>query len=132
MPMTEHMQEVLALDKKRREVGQVPHNPEKYVPYRLLWVKVIIRAAYDYALWRESDNLHQRKFALDAEKWLFEPSTLSNGFENICYAFDLDVGGIRKYARALTREEVKKLEFKERQSRVLIAGTEEIDVGGDF
>lgn len=92
-------------------------NPERYVPYRLLWVKVIIRAAYDYALWKESKDLRLKKYAQDAEKWLFDPSELVNSFENICYLFDLDIDEIRRYARALTREEVKKLEFRERQGK---------------
>lgn len=92
-------------------------NPERYVPYRLLWVKVIIRAAYDFALWKDSRDLRLRKYAQDAEKWLFEPSTLVNSFENICYLFGLDIKKIRQYAQKLTKEDVKKLEFRERQGK---------------
>lgn len=110
-------------------------NPERYVPYRLLWVKVIIRAAYDYALWKDSKDLRLRKYAHDAEKWLFEPSTLANSFESICYSFDLDMDGIRRYARALTRDEVKKLEFKERQGRdpllMAFGGKRSAELDGD-
>lgn len=92
-------------------------SPDKNAPYRLLWVKVIIRAAYDYALWKDSKDLRYRKFAEDARKWLFDPSELEFGLSNICTVWGLPITKIRKFARELTKEDVKKLEFKERQGR---------------
>lgn len=94
-------------------------NPERYVPYRVLWAKVIIRAAYDYALWKDSRDLRLRKFAQDAERWLFESSNLELSFENICFAFDFPVERIRRKTRALTKQDVKKLEFRERHGRIV-------------
>lgn len=94
------------------------YNPERYVPYKVLWAKVIIRAAYDYALWRESKDMRLRKYAQDAERWIFESSNLALSFESICFAFDFPVERIRKRTRALTKYDVKKLEFRERHGRV--------------
>lgn len=92
-------------------------NPERYVPYRLLWAKVIIRAAFDYALWKDSKDVRLRKVAEEAGRWLFEPSTLVNSFETICNMFDLPAALLRGYAKKLTREGVKKIEFRERTSK---------------
>ena len=95
------------------------YNAERYIPYRILWIRVIVRAAYDYALWRESKEIRLRKIALDAERWLFEPSTLELGFESICEKYDFPVEKIRKRARLLTRDDVKKLEYRDRNGREL-------------
>lgn len=101
----------------------VSYNAERYLPYRVLWAKVIIRATYDYALWKDSPDLRLRKFAEDAEKWLFEPSDLELSFENICFAFDFPAEKIRQKTRTLTRNDVKKLEFRERQGRGSVEDT---------
>lgn len=115
----------------RRSVStSTTYNTELTLPYRILWAKVIVRAAYDYALWRNSDDIRLRRFAEDAARWLFDSSdqNLELSFENICFAFDFPVEKIRKKTRTLTREDVKKLEFRERQGRSEILG--EIS-GGD-
>jgi hypothetical protein len=103
------------------KVQPAPYISEKYVPYRVLWVKVIIRAAYDYALWKESKDFKQRKYAMDAERWFFSESSLMNGFVKICEVLKLDPALIRRCVRKLTREQVKKLEFKEREGKDLVA-----------
>lgn len=101
----------------RRVSSSTSYNPERYVPYRVLWAKVIIRAAYDYALWRDSKDLRLKKFAQDAERWIFESSDLELSFESICFAFDFPVERIRQRTRAMTKDDVKKLEFRERHGR---------------
>jgi hypothetical protein len=99
------------------------YNNELSLPYKVLWAKVIIRAAYDYALWRNSDDIRLRRFAQDAERWLFESDqNLELSFENICFHFDFPVEKIRKKTRTLTRDDVKKLEFRERQGRSELLG----------
>ncbi len=100
------------------------YNSELILPYKVLWAKVIIRAAYDYALWKDSNDIRLRRFAEDAAKWLFEPSDseLELSFENICFAFDFPIEKIRKKTRSLTREDVKKLEFRERQGKSELLG----------
>lgn len=93
------------------------YSPERYVPIRVLWAKVIIRASYDYALWKDSKDLRLKKYAQEAERWMFEPSVHELSFENICFAFDFPTEKIRTRTRALTKNDVKKLEFRERHSR---------------
>lgn len=90
---------------------------DRYAPYRLLWVKVIIRAAYDYALWKDSKDIRHRKFAEDAGKWLFDSSDLENSLSHLCELWNLPLEKIRHFAKNLSKEDVKKLEFKERQGR---------------
>lgn len=97
--------------------SSVSYNSERYLPYRILWAKVIVRATYDYALWRDSPDPRLKKFAEEAEKWLFEPSDLELSFENICFAFDFPIEKIRQKTRLLTRNDVKKLEFMDRHGR---------------
>lgn len=105
------------------DIAPSAYNPERYYSCRLLWVKVILRAAFDYALWRTSKNLHLRKHAVDAERWLFEPSSLMFSFENLCFAFNFPKEKLRSWARSLTRDGVKKYEYRERSSKTdLIAG----------
>lgn len=111
--------EVAVVQKRRPSTSG---GGDRYAPYRLLWVKVIIRAAYDYALWKDSKDLRHRKFAEDARKWLFEPSDLENSLEHLCELWGLPLGKIRHFASNLTKEDVKKLEFKERQGRDLTQG----------
>jgi hypothetical protein len=101
----------------KRLIPPAPYIAERYVPYQLLWAKVIIRAAYDFALWKESDDLRLRNYAKDAERWLFGDSGLSNSFDRICEVLNIDGARIRKYAKELTRDQVKKLEFMEREGR---------------
>lgn len=110
---------------KKPPVSQA-FNPERYIPYRLLWAKVIIRAAYDYALWKDSKELRLKKYAQDAEKWLFESSSLELGFESICFKFDFPIEKIRERARNLTKDDVKKLEFRERNGPDLLSEESEI------
>lgn len=98
------------------------YNAERYVPIRVLWAKVIIRAAYDYALWKDSKELRLRNFAKDAERWLFEPSDFELSFENICSSFDFPMEKIRQKTRSLTKQDVKKLEFRERHGRSDLLG----------
>lgn len=92
---------------------------DRYAPFKLLWLKVIIRAAYDYALWKDSKDLRHRKFAEDAGKWLFDPSGHENSLEHVCELWGLPLRRMREFARNLTKDDVKKLEFKERQGRDL-------------
>jgi hypothetical protein len=77
-------------------------------------MKVIVRAAYDFALWKDSPDVRLRKCSENARKWLFDPSDLDLGFENICFQFDFSAKAIREYAKKLTKEDIKKIELKER------------------
>lgn len=106
----------------KRISSNTSYNPERYIPYKILWAKVIIRAAYDYALWKDAKDFRLKKYAQEAEQWIFESSSLELGFENICFAFDFPVERIRARTRALTKDDVKKLEFRERHGRGDVIG----------
>lgn len=103
--------------------------------FRLLWIKVILRAAYDWVLYRNSKSYSHKKDAEDAYRWIFDPPkekrrvTINgqvkviliqefNSLENICDAINLDIDSVRSFARRLTRDQVKKLEFLERSSKI--------------
>lgn len=94
---------------------------DPYVGYRALWMKVIIRAAFDWVSYRDATKLELKKEAEKAEKWLFEPNELFNSFDNICHLVDLPPDKIRVWARALTKEHVAKIEHLERESLSPIA-----------
>jgi len=89
---------------------------DRYVGYRALWMKVIIRAAFDWVSYRDSLKLEHRKIAEYAFVWLFQPSELFNSFENVCHLVDLPPEKIRAWARHLTKEHVAKIEHLERDS----------------
>ncbi len=97
--------------------GSVSSVEDRYVGVRALWIKVIIRAAFDWVSYRDSLKLPQQKLAENAYKWLFCESNLLNSFENICYHFlDLSPEKIRKWACSITKEHVAKIEHLERYS----------------
>jgi hypothetical protein len=89
---------------------------DPYVGYRALWMKVIIRAAFDWVSYRDVSKLEQRKEAEKAYKWLFAPNELFNSFENICQLVDLPPEKIRCWVKTLTKEHVAKIEHLERES----------------
>jgi len=103
------------------KVEPAPFILEKYDPYRVLWVKVIQRAAFDYVLWKDSKKLGLRRYAQCAERWFFSESSLVNSFVSICGVLGLDPDYIRNLVRHLTKEQVKKLEMKERDGKDLLS-----------
>lgn len=82
---------------------------------RALWLKVVIRAVFDWVQYRDSTRLPQKKLADSAKGWLFEPSELFNGFENLCESLDVDPNKIRKWASGLSRDQVAKIEHLDRE-----------------
>src|SRR5512140_3817167 len=86
----EHMPTVVFVPVTRKLKCDTPQRGvDRYVGYRALWMKVIIRAAFDWVSYRDSTKLEQRKEAEKAYKWLFHQSTLFNSFENVCQLVDL-------------------------------------------
>jgi hypothetical protein len=86
---------------------------------RLIWRKVIVRAIYDYVLWRDDPKIAKRHWAEDARKWLFEESELNNSLSSVCFWAGVDIEKVRYYARIATKADVKKLEHIEREQRDL-------------
>ena len=105
---------ILQADDDISSISSVRHNMDRYTWVKLLWRKVIIRAIYDYVLWRDVPKVRKRHDAQDAARWLFEESDLNNSLEKVCEVADVDPGKIRAYARTATKAEVKKLEHIER------------------
>lgn len=118
------------------------HSPNRKINehecFRLLWIKVILRASYDWVLYRNSKNHIYKKIADDAFRWLFDPPKEKrrvvlgnsvrvvliqefNALENICDAIDLDIDSVRRFAKQLTRDDIKKMEFLERNSHKRIS-----------
>ena len=110
-------------------------QPSEYECLRLLWIKVILRAAYDWVLYRESKNHITKNIANDAHRWLFSSPKIKkniqvgkvirtclvqepNSLEDICDAIDLDIDSVRKFAKRLTRSDIKKLEFLDRNTKI--------------
>ena len=89
---------------------------DRYVGYRALWMKVIIRAAFDWVSYRDALKLEHKKEAERAHKWLFDGSELFNSFESVCHLVDLPPDKIRSWVKTLTKEHVAKIEHLERES----------------
>ena len=97
---------------------------EQLEGFKLIWYKVILRAIYDYVLYKESRNKSLKRLADGAEKWLFlsarETSRKNisllpfNSLENLCTLLDLDMGEVRKFASKLNRTDIRKIEFFQR------------------
>jgi len=105
-----------------------PKKDELYENFRLLWIKVILRAAYDWVLYRDAKNRASRRIAESAYKWLFEDYfekvryregrktvvKLERPFNSLfflCTELDLDIKKVRIFARRLSKKEIRKLEF---------------------
>src|SRR3954470_901477 len=102
-------------------VGRSGYDPtvyhDRYSPVRMLWLRVIVRAAWDFAMYKDSTRMKEQKLALDASRWLFDPSSLVNGLENICRTLGVSVEAARRFAREMTKDKVKKMDLCERQGR---------------
>jgi hypothetical protein len=91
-------------------------SPEmRYSGVRALWLKVVLRAIFDWVTYRDSTKLMQRKLADNAYTWLFKPSHLFNSFENICRYLDIDADTVRERAQSMTRRDIAKIEYLERE-----------------
>ncbi len=102
-----------------REGCGVDHNRQKYSPYRTLWVRVFIRAAFDYAQYKTSKDLKSRRLAEDAYRWIFDENHDKCSLQNICESFDLPLDLLRAWAKRITKNDVKKMEQLDRKGLVL-------------
>lgn len=87
---------------------------DRYAGVRALWAKVIIRAMYDYVSYKDSTKLGLRKYAENAERWLFQPSDVFNSFENICRMLGISARRVRERARTMTKDQISKIEHVDR------------------
>ncbi len=91
-----------------------PSLDRRYSGVRMLWIKVIIRAAYDWVTQRDSTKYHKRLEAKSAEVWLFHESHVFISFENICRYNDVDPERVRIRIRNMSKEDAKKIEYLDR------------------
>lgn len=89
-------------------------NDSRYDGFRTLWLKVIIRAIFDYVTYKDHSRLDKRKLAESAHFWLFKPNSNFNSFDSVCTLLGLDADTVRRRARSMTRADVDKLEHLER------------------
>lgn len=94
-------------------------SADRYSGIKLLWAKVIIRAAYDWVTYRDSTKLEARKIAEAAQAWIFGPSELFNGFENICHYLGEDPKYLRRRILSMSKKDVAKIEWLERSGSLL-------------
>jgi hypothetical protein len=88
-------------------------DARRYNWVRVFWLKVIIRAMFDYALWKDSKEIGHRRCAEEAQRWLFEQSKMNNSLANLCEFLDVSIHDVRRVARQLTPEQVKRMEHIE-------------------
>lgn len=97
-----------------RDSAPDPLPDSRYSGVRMLWLKVIFRAAYDWATYKDSSKLQLRKYAESADAWLFHESKVFNSFENICRYVGIDPVRVRARIRTMTKEDAKKIEYLDR------------------
>jgi hypothetical protein len=83
---------------------------DRYAGFRVLWLKVIVRAISDYVTYKDCSKLEKKRYADGASVWMFRPNVCFNGFENVCRMLDIDPNRVRSRARKLSKEEVANLE----------------------
>lgn len=98
-------------------MSQSDPDRDRYAGARVLWLKVIIRAAFDWVAYRDSDRFSQKKIADNAFLWLFSSNHLFNSFESICMSLDILPEGVRDWARSLSKEDIEKIEHLDREGK---------------
>jgi hypothetical protein len=88
----------------------------RYAGLKALWIKVIIRAMFDWASYKDSVIPARKKFAETAYTWLFNDNKEPFSFIYICSFLDIEPEKFRKKTLSMTKAEVAKVEFKERKS----------------
>jgi hypothetical protein len=98
-----------------RDSTPPPDGDDRHVGVKALWLKVIIRAVFDWVSYRDSTKPALKKLAENAENWLFNTGRNEfNSLENICEVIDLSASKVREWARTMTKDQVAKIEHLER------------------
>ena len=101
-----------------QELVPPPALADRYVGIRVLWLKVIIRAVFDWVTYRDSNKLDKKKCADSAQNWLFNENELFNGLDNVCVILELSSERVRVWARSMSKDQVTKMEHLERDHDV--------------
>jgi len=86
-----------------------PRNGGRYEPVRVLWAAVLQRAIFDYVMLRDSST--SRLDFRTAERFLFSDE---GGLADICQVLNWPLGAMRSRAKAMTRDDVRKMDFRSR------------------
>jgi hypothetical protein len=89
----------------------VDYYQKRYGAYAVLWLRVYIRAVFDFVQYRRSKSIRKRREYECAKRWLFDND---GGFDIVCSAFELPLERLRTKAMTMTKRDVKKLEHLER------------------
>jgi len=87
------------------------YSSEFYDPVRVLWAQVLKRALFDYVILKKSTKLKDKRDFASAEQWLFSPHV---GLIDACRVFGWPLQRLRERALSMTRSDIRKMEFRER------------------
>lgn len=87
------------------------HQEERYDSVRVLWAQVLKRAIFDFVTLRHSSKLKDKRDFRSAERWLFSDEA---GLVDTCVALGWPLSALRVRARAMTKGEIRKMEFRDR------------------
>ena len=90
----------------------------RYKWIKVLWFRVVQRAMYDYCLYKRSKDIRNRRLADSSSKWLFGRQAGPGSLIFICQQLDWDIERIRKKAKRLTPDAIKKIEHVDRQREI--------------
>lgn len=91
----------------------------RYSGIRLLWFKVIIRAAFDVVVFKDHKVLEKRAWARGAWAWMTSSSKDFNSFLHLCSILDISPLKVRAWASSLSKDQVSKFEHVDRTISVL-------------
>lgn len=89
----------------------VPRCGERFESVRVLWVAVVQRAIFDYVTYKDSTT--SRLDFRTAERFLFSDD---GGLVDLCQVMGWPLQTMRRRAKAMTKNEVRKMDFRERTS----------------
>ena len=94
------------------------YSAEFYDPIRVLWAQVLKRALFDFVILKSATKLRDKRDFVSAERWLFSPHV---GLIDACGVFNWPLERLRKRALDMTRDDVRKMEFRERDQPTELA-----------
>lgn len=96
---------------------EVPYSEGHYHSIRALWARVIVRAICDYVLLKEARDLKGKRDFRAVNRWIFDENT---GLKGICDLLGWQIEEVRSRALSMTRDEVRKIEHRDRDKPALM------------
>lgn len=97
------------------------YNAEHFWPIWALWARVIVKAVCDYANFREAKTLKGKREFVKVSSWIFGGE--ETGFLEVCEVVGWQPKMVRDRARAMTKDEVRKIEHRDRDPVLFLKGT---------